>query len=91
MPLAGIPLIVHSIEYARNEGIQVYVSTDNEEIKQVSKHYGAEIIDRPSELATDLATTASVLKHAAEYLINKGVELIIVYYYKLQIHYVLKV
>lgn len=74
LPLAGLPLIVHSIEYARNEGIQVYVSTDNEEIKQVSKHYGAEIIDRPSELASDLATTASVLKHAAEYLINRGVE-----------------
>lgn len=74
LPLAGKPLIAHSIEYAKNEGIPVYVSTDDEEIKDISAQYGAEIIDRPEELASDFATTASVLKHTAEYLMDKGVE-----------------
>ena len=36
---------------------------------------GAEIIDRPDELAGDYATSASVMKHAVEYLTAKGVEL----------------
>lgn len=74
LPLAGKPLIAHSIEYAKKENFQVYVSTDDEEIKDISVQYGAEIIDRPVELASDFATTASVLKHAAEYLIGKGIE-----------------
>lgn len=74
LPLAGKPLIAHSIEYAKNENIPVYVSTDDNEIKEISIQYGAEIIDRPIELASDFATTASVLKHSAEYLINRGVE-----------------
>lgn len=74
LPLAGKPLIAHSIEYAKNENIPVYVSTDDREIKEISIQYGAEIIDRPIELASDFATTASVLKHAVEHLIDKGIE-----------------
>ena len=74
LPLASKPLIAHSIDYAKNENIPVYVSTDDEEIINISKEYGAEIIERPAELATDTATTASVLKHAAEYLIKNRVE-----------------
>jgi N-acylneuraminate cytidylyltransferase len=73
LPLAGKPLIAHSIEYAKENGIPVYVSTDDAEIKEISLSYGANVIDRPSELATNTATTASVLKHAAEYLMDKGV------------------
>ena len=74
LPLAGKPLIAHSIEYAKNEGIPVYVSTDDAEIKKVALQYRAEVIDRPAEFASDLATTGSVMKHAAEYLITKDVE-----------------
>ena len=74
LPLAGKPLIAHSIEYAINENIPVYVSTDDLEIKEVSLQYGAKVIDRPSELASDYATTASVLQHAAQWLIQNGVE-----------------
>ena len=47
---------------------------DGEEIKRVSKKAGAEIIDRPAELADDYATTAAVMKHAVQYLIDKGVD-----------------
>lgn len=74
--LGGLPLICHSIEYSkRNPNImKTYVSTDSEEIKRVSTAAGAEIIDRPAELAGDHATTASAMKHAVQYLLDKGLE-----------------
>lgn len=74
--LNGIPLIDHSIAYSlkNSEIVGTYVSTDAEDIKQISRIAGAEIIDRPTELAGDHATTASAMKHAVQYLIDKGVE-----------------
>ena len=74
--LNGSPLICHSIEYSiKNHLIQgTYVSTDAEDIKAVSRVAGAEIIDRPAEYAGDHATTASAMKHAVQYLMDKGVE-----------------
>ncbi len=74
--LNGSPLICHSIEYSlKNPKVQgTYVSTDAEDIKSISSVAGAEIIDRPDELAGDYATSASVMKHAVEYLMAKGVE-----------------
>ena len=72
--LNGSPLICHSIDYSlKNDNISgTYVTTDAEEIKQISKIAGAEIIDRPAELADDHATTASAMKHAVQYLLDKG-------------------
>lgn len=74
--LNGLPLICHSIEYSiKNSLIQgTYVSTDAEDIKNISRVFGAEVIDRPAEFAGDHATTASAMKHAVQYLIDKGVE-----------------
>lgn len=74
--LNGSPLISHSINYSlRNPQILgTYVSTDDDSIKIVSKDAGAEIINRPAILAGDYATTASAMKHAVQYLIDKGVE-----------------
>ena len=74
LPLAGKPLIAHSIDYGKSEGVTVYVSTDDPEIKEISLLYGAQVIDRPAELASDYATTASVLQHTARWLIQQGVE-----------------
>ena len=70
------PLICHSIDYSlRNQNIiGTYVSTDYDVIKKISSDAGAEIIDRPAEFAGDHATTASAMKHAVQFLINKGVE-----------------
>ena len=74
--LDGSPLICHSIEYSlKNPIIQgTYVSTDAEDIKAISRVAGAKIIDRPAELAGDHATTASAMRHAVQFLINRGVE-----------------
>lgn len=74
--LSGKALICHSIEYSlvnpKVEG--TYVSTDWEEIKRVSELGGAVVIDRPAELADDYATTATAMKHAVEWLMEKGVD-----------------
>lgn len=74
--LSGKPLICHSIDYSlKNPNIiKTFVSTDGAEIKQVSKEAGAVIIDRPDEFAGDYATTASAMKHAVKYLIDKGLD-----------------
>lgn len=64
------PLISYSIIQSLNSRkiTNTYVSTEDEEIKRITRAYGIEIIDRPKHLATDKATTDEVLVHAAEYL-----------------------
>lgn len=74
--LNGKPLICHSIDYSKKNDsiIDTYVSTDAEDIKQVSLLSGAKVIDRPKELADDYATTAAAMRHAVHHLVNNGVE-----------------
>lgn len=66
LPIAGKPLIAHSIEAAREATsvMQVFVSTDDQEIAAVSRGAGAEIIWRPSDISHDEATSESALLHA---------------------------
>ncbi len=63
--IAGKPLIAWSIEAAKKSKLlgKFIVSTEDTEIAQISKKYGANVIERPVELATDEATTISVLQH----------------------------
>ena len=66
--ISGKPLIAWTIE-AANESKMIdryVVSTEDKEIAEISREYGADVIERPSELATDEATTLSVLQHAVE-------------------------
>ncbi|HEY1252010.1 MAG TPA: acylneuraminate cytidylyltransferase family protein [Thermoanaerobaculia bacterium] len=69
-PLAGRPLLAHSIAAAKAapEIGRCVVSTDDAEIAAVARDYGAEVLMRPAELANDTATTASVAQHALERL-----------------------
>lgn len=65
--LDGIPLFIHSIRYAQRFPDlihDIYVSTDDENIRVKTLEAGAKVIDRPEILATDTATSASVLQHA---------------------------
>lgn len=73
----GKPMIAYSIEAAIKSGCfdQVIVSTDDQEIADVSKQYGAEVpFIRPESLSNDYAGTLPVIKHAIECLDRKGVE-----------------
>lgn len=67
--LAGIPLLAHSILYAQaNSKIidEVYVSTDDEAIKEIALQYGAKVIDRPKNISGDLEPTISTLVHVLQ-------------------------
>lgn len=67
--LGSYPLLVHSILYAQtNTDIidEVYVSTDNLEIKKTALQFGAKVIDRPDSLSGDLEPTVSALRHVLE-------------------------
>lgn len=74
LPLAGMPLIGHTIRAALEcPGItECIVSTEDVEIKRVSLAYGARVIDRPAHLATDAAQTHGVVAHVLEELRAQG-------------------
>ncbi|MDQ6472088.1 acylneuraminate cytidylyltransferase family protein [Flavobacterium sp. LHD-80] len=69
LPLAGIPIVAHSILYAKaNSDIidEIYVSTDDEEIKKIAIEFGAKVINRPESISGDLEPTISALKNVLE-------------------------
>jgi CMP-N,N'-diacetyllegionaminic acid synthase len=71
-PLAGHPLLAYSIAAAREAGCfsGVYVSTEDAEIADVARTYGAAVIDRPAAFARDDAPDILWLRHALDVLGN---------------------
>ena len=70
----GKPLIKYVIEQVLAEkSCNVYVSTDSNEIKELSKMYGIKIIDRPKSLAMDNTTIEEITLHAISYLRDHGI------------------
>jgi len=71
----GKPLIAYSIEVALASKLfdKVIVTTDDEEIANIAREYGAEVpFIRPKELSDDFTGTGDVVKHALEWLETKG-------------------
>lgn len=69
--LGDKPLIAWTIEAAKASKYidQIVVTTDDEEIKQISEKYGAEVpFMRPEYLSNDTASSFDVVKHAIEQL-----------------------
>jgi N-acylneuraminate cytidylyltransferase len=63
----GKPLIAYSIEAAITSQCfeRIIVSTDDLEIAEVSRKYGAEVpFIRPKDISNDFATTLDVMQHA---------------------------
>ena len=73
-PLAGKPLIAHSIETALKVGEidRVIVSTDDDEIGDIAKKYGAEYYKRPPHLSTDNALVIDTIRELYRELLNEG-------------------
>jgi len=70
-PLAGLPLIAHTIRCAQACSVfdRVVVSTDDEEIAEVARQYGAEVpFMRPAHLAQDRSAKWPVFQHLVETL-----------------------
>ncbi|GAB6155728.1 acylneuraminate cytidylyltransferase family protein [Desulfosporosinus burensis] len=71
LPISGKPLIAYTIEAAlRAKCItEVIVTTDDDEIAEVAKVYGASVpFLRPDYLASDKASAVDVYIHAVEWL-----------------------
>ena len=68
--VCGKPLIAWTIEAAQQSVLmdRWVVSTEDPEIARISRLYGAEILDRPPQLATDTTPTSHVLKHALDHV-----------------------
>jgi len=70
-PFAGHPLIAYSIAAALQAEMvsRVIVSTDDKEIAEIARRFGAEIpFIRPTELAADHTTDLPVFQHALIWL-----------------------
>lgn len=73
--IAGKPLIAYSIGHALQCPLvtRTIVSTDDAEIADVARSFGAEVpFVRPAEFATDAATDLQVFRHALEWLGDRG-------------------
>lgn len=68
LPLGGLPLIAHTILAARSAKriARVIVTTDDAEIGEVARRFGAEVVERPLEIAGDEATSESAILHVLE-------------------------
>ncbi len=71
LPLAGKPLIAHAIDIGLESELidKAFVSTDDPELADVARQYGAEVpFIRPADLATDSAPERLAWQHAVEWI-----------------------
>jgi len=75
LDLNGIPLIAWTIKAAQeSKNIdRIFVSTEDEDIINIAKRFGAEIIIRPAKLAQDDTSSEPVIEHAIYYLRNNNI------------------
>ena len=75
LPFAGKPLISWTIDQARASRLidHVVVSTDDDEIAEVARKYGAMVpFRRPAALASDTASSVDVVLHALDLMEQNG-------------------
>ena len=64
----GLPLIGHSILYAKKSNLidKIFVSTDCDDIKNISNTFDVNIIKRPKNISQDNSSTELTIKHVIE-------------------------
>ncbi len=74
LPLAGRPLIAHSIDAARDCALidRCLVSTEDDEIASVAQAFGADVMPRPATLAGDFVRTNEVVSDLLTTLDKRG-------------------
>ena len=73
-PFCGLPIIAYPLKLALQSGIfeRVVVSTDSAEVAAVALKLGAEVVDRPADLANDHSALLDVMVHEARRLNTPG-------------------
>jgi CMP-N-acetylneuraminic acid synthetase len=77
LPLGGHPLVAHSIRKAMASGLfdTIMVSTEDSELAEVARRYGADVpFARPERLSRDPATIVDVVLHALDSYAANGQE-----------------
>jgi len=82
MNIVGRPLMAYPLLAALNSKYidKTFVSTDSQRIKEITKDYGAEVIDRPEYLCTKEALGEDAYKHGYHWIkenVSKDIELMI--------------
>lgn len=73
----GKPMIAWSIEAAKASSLfdHIIVSTDDVEVAEVAKLWGAEVpFMRPAKLSDDYAGTTEVIAHATQWAMDQGLD-----------------
>ncbi|MEW2223066.1 acylneuraminate cytidylyltransferase [Streptomyces sp. NPDC006990] len=67
-PVAGVPLVARAARecLAARNVTDVVVSTDDPAIAEAARSAGAEVVDRPADLAGDLASSETAVLHAMD-------------------------
>ena len=69
----GLPLLAHKIVQAKKSLCnEIWVSTEDSEIKRMASEFGAMIIDSPEEFSQDTSGSEEVVFHAINFL-NLGI------------------
>lgn len=76
LPFADAPMISWPIRACQNANLfdQVIVSTEDEEIADIARQYGAEVAIRPPEMATDEIHEGMALNQVLDTLASEGKE-----------------
>jgi CMP-N-acetylneuraminic acid synthetase len=70
--LGGHPLLAYAIATGQQAGAdRVVCSTDSEDIAEVARWYGADVVMRPAELATSTSPDIEWLRHALGELVKR--------------------
>jgi len=72
--LLGKPLIAYSIESAKKSKLlnKCVVSTEDDEIAEVTRKFGGEVVKRPPELARDDSPTLDAIKQVLDHFKKQG-------------------
>ena len=81
LPVAGKPCLAWTIEHALNSPSldRVLLSTDSNEMAQIGRHLGVEVITRPYEFAHDTAPVDAAARHAVTSIIGNHDQIVILY------------
>lgn len=81
LPVAGVPMIAHSVRFAlaSRSVDRVIVSTDGAEIAAIARAEGADVFLRPDAVSNDTATVDSAVRHAVEASGSRAETIVILY------------
>ncbi|MEM9418665.1 MAG: acylneuraminate cytidylyltransferase family protein [Planctomycetota bacterium] len=81
LPVAGKPCLAWTIEHALETVSleRILLSTDSNEMSQIGRHLGVEVVTRPYEFAHDTATVDAAARHAVTSIIGNHEHIVILY------------